>query len=125
MKLIPPARLTFWRSVFALTGVLPLLAVYQILGSARKLGVDLSASRSWQGLVAGLALIGFISLILLILTGSRQRERILFLVEFPDTRNSAPWTGILPVAVGLAGFTVLFMVPTIQSLFGGLGWMRF
>ena len=125
MKFIPPSRLTFWRSVFALTGVLDFLAVYQILGSAGKLGVDLSVSRAWQGLVAGLALMGFISLILLILTGSRHREQILSLVEFPDTANGGTWRGILPVAVGLAGFTVLFMVPTIQSLFGGLGWMRF
>ena len=125
MKLIPPSRLTFWRSVFALTGLLPFLAIYQILGSARKLGVDLSVSRPWQGLIAALALMGFVSLIFLILTLSRYRERVLSLVEFPDTKNGSAWMGILPVAVGLAGFTILFMIPAIQSLLGGLGWMRF
>ena len=125
MKFIPPSRLTFWRSVFALTGVLPFLALYQILGSAAKVGVDLSISQPWQGLVAGLALMGLLSLFLLALTFSRYRERVLSLVEFPDTTNVGPWTGIIPVAVGLAGFTVLFMIPAIQSSVGGLGWMRF
>jgi hypothetical protein len=125
MKLIPPSRLTFWRSVLGLTGLLPFLAVYQIVGSATKLGVDLSVSRPWQGLIVAMALMGFISLILLILTGSRYRERVLSLVEILDAANGGTWMGIVPVAVGLAGFTVLFMVPTIQSLFGGLGWMRF
>src|SRR5687767_10164948 len=123
MKLIPPSRLTFWRSVFALTGLLPFLAIYQILGNARKLGVDLSVSRPWQGLIAALALMGFVSLIFLILTLSRYRERVLSPVEFPDTKNGSAWMGILPVAVGLAGFTILFMIPAIQSLLGGLGWM--
>ena len=88
MKFIPPSRLTFWRSVFALTGVLPFLALYQILGSAAKVGVDLSISRPWQGLVAGLALMGLLSLFLLALTFSRYRERVLSLVEFPDTTNA-------------------------------------
>ena len=125
MKLIPPSRLTFWRSVFALTGILPFLAIYQILGSAAKLGVDLSISRPWQGLIAGLALIGLLSFFLLTVTWSSYRERLLSLVEFPDTANSSTWMGILPIAVGLAGFTVLLMIPIIQSTLGGWGWMRF
>ena len=125
MKFIPPSRLMFWRSVFALTGVLPFLALYQILGNAAKVGVDLSISRPWQGLVVGLALMGLLSLFLLSLTFSRYRERVLSLVEFPDTTNVGAWMGIVPVAVGLAGFTILFMIPAIQSTFGGLGWLRF
>ena len=125
MKLLHPSRLTFWRAVFALTGLLPFLAIQQVLGSAAKLGVDLSISRPWQGLIAALALVGLFSLFLLVLTWSRYRERLLSLVEFPDTANSSAWMGIVPGAVSLAGFTVLFMIPTIQSLFGGLGWMRF
>src|SRR5918993_3870737 len=125
MKLIPPSRLTFWRPVFALTGLLPFLAIYQIFGSARQLGVDLSISRPWQGLIAVLALMALVSLILLTLTASHHRTRVLSLVEFPDTKNGDAWMGIVPVAVGLAGFTILFMIPMIQTLLGGLGWMRF
>jgi len=71
MKLIPPSRLAFWRSAFALTGLLPLLALYQILGGAAKLGVDLSISLAWQGLVPGLWLLGLLSLFLLALSETR------------------------------------------------------
>jgi hypothetical protein len=126
MKLISPSRLTFWRLVFALMGLLPFLAIQQIFGSAGKLGVDLSISRPWQGLVAGLALIGLLSLSLLIVSWSRYRERLLSRIEFPERlAYGRSWMGIVPVAVALAGFSVLFMIPTIQGLFGGLGWMRF
>ena len=109
MKFIPPSCLTFWRSVFALTGLLPFLVVYQVLGSAEKLGVDLSVSRPWQGLIAGLVLLGLLSLLLLTLTfrpGSHRpgalsggqaftfdRERLLSLVEFPDTTHGSAWMG--------------------------------
>jgi len=125
MKLIPPSRLTFWRLSFALTGLLPFLAVYQILGGAPELGVDLSASLPWQGLAAILGLMGLLSLFFLILTGSRYRERMLSLVQLPDITKSNAWVGIPLVALALVGFSVLFMVPRIQSLVGGFGWMRF
>jgi hypothetical protein len=126
MKLIPPSRLTFWRSVFALTGLLPFLAIYQIVGSAEKLGVDLAVSRPWQGLIASLALMGLISLGLLVFTWFPQREPLLALVEFPERlAQGRSWIGIVLVAAALAGFSVLFMIPAIQSLFGGFGWMRF
>jgi hypothetical protein len=125
MKFLPPSRLTFWRSVFTLTGLLPFLAMGQILSTVEKMGVDLTVSRPWQGLVAGLGLMGLLSLFLLVLTWSRYRERLLALVEFPDYTSGGAWMGIVPVAVGLAGFTVLVMLPAIQSLIDGLGWMRF
>ncbi|HJQ14041.1 MAG TPA: hypothetical protein VJ830_04760 [Anaerolineales bacterium] len=126
MKLILPSRLIFWRWVFTVTGLLPLLTIYQILSGAPKLGVDLSASLAWQGLIAVLALVGLLSLCLLALTFSRSRESVLSLVETPDsiTKNGA-WMGIILIAAGLAGFTILFMFPKVQSLVGGFGWMRF
>lgn len=126
MKLISPSRLTFWRWVFTITGLLPFLAIYQILGGASKLGVDLSASLPWQGLIAGLALVGLLSLCLLTITFSRYRERILSLMEAPEhvTNSYYAGMGIVLVSVAWIGFTVLFMHPKMQSLFGGLGWMR-
>ena len=110
MKLILPSRLTFWRWVFTITGLLPFLAIYQLLSGAPKLGVDLSASLPWQGLIAALALVGLLSLCLLALTFSRSRERALSLVEVLGslTINGA-WMGIIPIAVGLVGFTILFI----------------
>jgi hypothetical protein len=124
----------FWRSVFALTGALFLLSVSQIVGSAHKLGVDFSASPSWTGFILVLGLIGIASLLLLTFTfrlgsgqtWSRYRERILSLAEFPERASSRlTWIGIGFVTIALIGFTILFMVPGIQSRFGGMGWMRF
>ena len=126
MNIIQPSRLTFWRFIFAVTAVLAFLSIYQILRSVEKLGVDLSASTSWQGLIAILGLTGVVSLLLLILTGSHYRERILSLAESPERASgSFSWLGILAVTVALTGFTVVNMIPSVQSLFTGLGWMRF
>jgi hypothetical protein len=126
MKIIQPSRLTFWRSVFGLSGVLSFLSITQILGSADQLGVDFAASLSWMGMIAVLGLMGLVSLLLLTSTWSHHRERILSLAEFPENAaNKMPRMGIVFVTVALTGFTILFMVPYIQSLFGGIGWMRF
>ena len=125
MKIILPSRFAFWRSIFAFTSLLAFLSVVQVLGSAEKLGVDLSVSAAWWGLTLVLGLIGTASLLLLALTWSSNRDRILSLAEFPERfPNNSAWIGILPVALALTGFTVLFMVPFFQSFIGGLGWLR-
>jgi hypothetical protein len=134
MNMIQPSRLTFWRFLFLLSGLLPFFAISQIVSSTEKLGVDLSLSRSWQGLIALLGLMGLVSLLLLASTlrlgsgqtWSHQRERILSLAEFPERFSTGkPWIGILPVVIAVTGFTLVFMVPSMLSLFGRLGWMRF
>ena len=126
MNIIQPSRLILWRFIFALSGVLPFLAVAQILRDVNELGVDLSISSAWQTLIAGLGLMGLTSFFLLTSTWSRYRERILSLAEFPERVMSArPWIGALLTAVGVTGFSVLFMLPFAQNFFGGLGWLRF
>jgi hypothetical protein len=138
MNIILPSRLTFWRSIFILSGLAPFLAISQIVRSTAKLGVDLSLSRSWQGLIVVLGLMGSLSLLFLASTWSRHtgtgqvcargkgRERILSLAEFPDRfTNGMPWIGILPVVVAVTGFTIVFMIPSVLSLVGRLGWTRF
>jgi hypothetical protein len=126
MKIILPSRLTFWRSLFALTGLLAFLSIVQILGSAARLGVDLSVSTAWRGLLLLLGLLGTASLLLLTLTGSHYCERILAFAEFPERiANRNAWIGVLTGLVALTGFTIVFMIPFFQSFIGGLGWMRF
>lgn len=124
MNIVQPSRLIFWRFVFALTGLLSLFSVFEILTSIPGMGVDLSASASWQGLLALLSLIGFVSLLLLSLTWSRYCERLLSFAEFPEY-ISPTGVGIGLVTVSIMGFTVLFMLPFVQSRISELGWMRF
>ena len=126
MKIIEPSRLTFWRFIFFLTGLLPFLAMSQILENAAKLGVDLSTSASWRGLVTALALLGLLSLLLLASTWSRYREQVLALAEFAERAPSTlRGIGVLLVSLALIGFTLIFLFPFIQKFFGTLGWMRF
>ena len=126
MKLIEPSRLTFWRFIFLLTGLLPFLAISQILENAARLGVDLLVSAPWRGLVLGLALVGSLSLLLLACTWSRYRERILAATEFPEHAPiTIRWVSAMLISLALIGFTAVFLFPFAQKFFGTLGWMRF
>jgi len=121
MKIIQPSRITFWRFVFAVTALLPLLSIWQVLDYAPGLGVDLSASRSWMGLIIGLGTISLITLLFLTLTGSRHQERILALIESPE-RLPRLISGLLLV-ISLIGFTIAPKFPFI-NLLAGIGWIR-
>ena len=126
MTILPPSRFAFWRFIFGLTTALSFLSCYQVLGSAHRLGVNLSASKPWMGLVALLSLVGLLSLLLLMSTWSRYREQILSLVEFPEhVPNHWHWISLLVLALALVGYSVAFMVPFVQRFFGGMGWTRF
>jgi len=52
-------RLIFWRVTLALTGLLALLAAWQMLGAARELGIAVQTSKTWLALLGGLGLISF------------------------------------------------------------------
>lgn len=125
MNIIQPSRLTFWRFIFGVTAALPLLSIYQLLQRANELGVDLSASTRWMGLIAGFGLIGFLPFLVLTATWSRYDERILSSAELPERIAArSRWIGVLLFSVALVGFTVAFMVPALQSFFGGMSWIR-
>jgi hypothetical protein len=126
MKIIQPSRLTFWRSVFALTAALSFLSISQILGSANQLGVDFSASKSWMGLVVLLGILGLLSLLFFAATWSRYREQTLSFAELPERVSSnLHWISLLVLTLALTGYSIAFMFPFIQKFFGGMGWMRF
>jgi len=125
MNIIQPARLTFWRFVFIVSAAIPFLSIYQLLGRAKTLGVDFSASTSWMGLIAGFGFIGLFPLLFLTTTWSRYRERILSFAESPErTPDKMRRIGASLFILALIGFTVVFMFPFIQNFFGGLGWIR-
>jgi hypothetical protein len=125
MNILQPSRLTFWRFIFAVSAALPFLSIYQLLGRASELGVDLSASTAWMGLIAGFGVIGLFPLLFLTSAGSPHHERILSLAEFPDRApDMVRWIGGLLVGLAPIGFTAVFMIPFIQNFFGGIGWIR-
>jgi len=126
MNIIQPSRLTFWRSVFALTAALSFLSVIQILRSGTKLGVDFSVSRAWMGVVSLLGLLGLLSLTFFALTWSRYREPLLSFAEFPEQRSKAlRWISLPVLALAIAGYSLVSMLPFFQEFFSSLGWARF
>jgi hypothetical protein len=131
MNIILPSRSVFWRFIFLLTAVMPFLAIYQLFGRAKVLGVNISASIFWMALLGGLGLFGLFSLLLFASTlrpfaGSRYRERIFSLLESPERApDSVRWIGALLIVLAVIGFTGVFMISVIQSRFGSVGWMRY
>jgi len=124
MIITQPSRLTFWRLIFALTALLPFLAIRQLLDLLPKFGVDLSASRSWMGLILALGALGALSLLFLISTWSRFNERILSLAESPERLSGkARWISALFFFIALFGFTIAFKLPFIEFL-SGVVWLR-
>jgi hypothetical protein len=125
MNITQPTRLTFWQFIFAVSAAISLLSVYQLLGRAKALGVDLSASTAWMGLLTGLGLLGLFALLLLVSTGFRYRERILSLAESAErAHDQLRPMGALLFSLAAVGFTLIFMLPFVQSFFGGVGWIR-
>jgi hypothetical protein len=125
MKIIQPTRPAFWRFIFAVSAALPLFSICQLLGRAKTLGVDLSASTAWVALIAGLGSIGLLFALLLAATGSRSGERILSFAESPERApGELRWVGILLMGLALIGFTSVYLIPFIQSFFGRVGWIR-
>src|SRR5690242_9612847 len=111
MNIILPSRLTLWRFLFTLIGVLSCLAASEVLGSLPGKGVELAASPAWIGLIALLGVTGLVSWLLLAATWSRYGERLLSLAEFPDrVKGGFAWMGIGLVTAAVTGFTVFFML---------------
>jgi len=125
MKITQPSRDTFWRAVFLTNAALPFLSIWQSIDLAQALEIDIRTRISWIGLLAGLFILGFISLLAWILTWFRYKERILFLAESPIRMLRNRWTGWFLLIFSIIGYTATFAFPPLQTLFGGEGWIRF
>jgi hypothetical protein len=117
-----PSRLTFWRSVLLLTGMLPFLAIWNFLRLAQELNVAILSSRPWMGALAVLGIGGLAALLTLTSTGFRTRERTLSLLELPARIR---WLGFFFLFLSLIGYTIVFSIPFSRDLLGDLGWVRF
>lgn len=126
MKIIQPARDTFWRAVFLTSAALPFLSIRQSVQLARTLEVDFLTRPSWMGLLTGLFLLGLIPLLAWTLTWSRSKERILAFAESPERlADKFLWLGWVILPISIAGYTAVFMQPFVIKVFGNEGWMRF
>jgi len=83
--------------------------------------VVVTSSKSWMGLLVGLAIIGLSALLALISTWFRTRERTLSWLEISARIR---WFGFFLVPLALIGYTLVFAIPFTRDLFGDLGWVR-
>lgn len=126
MNIIYPSRSAFWRFLLLVSAVIVFRTVYQLLGRVKILGVDLSASPSWLGLITGLGLLGLLALLLFALTWSRYQEQICSLLELPERFPARmSWIGALLLGLALTGFIFIFLIPFVRMFFGSISWMRF
>src|SRR5512137_301775 len=125
MTIRQPDRLTFWRIILALSTLLTLPAVSQILEVTREQKASDVAGSHWS-LVIGLVLIlGSATLVLFILLLTNRRDSILLRMDsFPVAQGK--WKAI-PVAL-LVMFLIIYPAVMMHPYYGMLldkSWIRF
>jgi hypothetical protein len=120
-----PSRLIFWRITLALTGLLALLAAWQLFGVAYKLGIVVQTSKTWLALLGGLGLIGFSGFAGAILT---------FYAAWRNWFQGFDLTARLPaalkflaaplLALSLLGYSLILLHPYYGKLIRGEGAVR-
>ncbi len=119
-------RLIFWRITLALTGLLALLAAWQMLGAAHKLGIAVQNSKTWLALFGGLGLIGFSGFAGAVLTfyavWKNWFERFDLAARIPTSLRlaAAPL-----LAFCLLGYSLLLLHPYYGKLIRGEEAVRF
>lgn len=119
-------RLLFWRITLALTGLLALLAAWQMFGVAHKLGITVQTSKTWLALLGGLGLISFSGFAGAVLTfyaaWKNWFERFDLAARVPTSLRlaAAPL-----LAFSLLGYSLLLLHPYYGKLIRGEGAVRF
>jgi len=126
MKIIQPARSTFWRFILGISAVLPFLSIWQVITIGVDLGVDIPTRPSWMGLLVGLSLLGLIPLFAWTLTLSQHNERVLAFTESPEIiLKRFRWLGWVLLVLAVGGYTLTYSMPFVRKLFGMESWIRF
>jgi len=120
-----PSRLIFWRFTLLITGLLAILAAWQMFGVAHKLGIAIQTSKAWLGLFGGLGLIAFSGLAGVALTLSATWkswfERF-DLVSRASDRLKLP--AALLLAIFLLAYPASLLLPDYGALLARAGVMR-
>jgi len=116
-----PYRLAFWRTALAITALFVFTAIWQFVVLAEELGVVVTSSSSWMGLLVALAVMELSALLALTSTWFRTRERTLSWLEILARFR---WLGFFLVPLALIGYTLVFAAPFTRDLLGNLGWVR-
>lgn len=119
-------RHLFWRITLALTGLLAVLAAWQMLGVAHKLGIAVQTSKTWLALLGGLGLLGVLAFAGAALTFQAVFkdwwcERLDLTARLPTALRL---TAAPLLAFSLLGYSLLLLHPYYGKLIRGEGGMR-
>jgi hypothetical protein len=119
-----PSRPDLLRVILLVTAVLALLSVWDLIGVAQRLGVDLSASRNWMGMLASLGGLGLIALLGGTVAFSQTGDGLLARLAARLSALATPWwMGILLFSVALVSYSLFTFSPP-GALINSALWAR-
>ena len=119
-----PSRPVLLRSILLVTAALSLLAVWDLIGLAQRLGVDLRASLNWMGMLTALSALAVLALLGVAVSFSKAAQGLWsrFAVDV-WSRGIPQWVGIPLLSIALV-FYSLFTFSPIGALMNSALWAR-
>jgi hypothetical protein len=119
-----PSRPVLLRSILLVTAALSLLTVWDLIGLAQRLGVDLRSSLNWMGMLASLSGLAIAALLGGTAGFSKIGDGLLSrFVAGVRIREIPQWTGIPLLSIALV-FYSLFTFSPIGALMNSALWAR-
>jgi hypothetical protein len=119
-----PSRPVLLRSILLITAVIGLLAVWDLIGLAQRLGVDLRSSINWMGTLAALGGFAILALLGAVAGFSKAGEglisRWIARVQIQDIPH---WAGIPLFSTALIAYS-LFTFSSLGALINSAMWLR-
>jgi hypothetical protein len=119
-----PPRLPLLRGFLLITAGLSLLAVWDLIGLAHRMGVELSSSVNWMGMLAILSILAGLALFGVVVSFSEASERLWprFATDIWG-RNATRWVGIPLFFMALISYS-LFTFSSTGALINSALWAR-
>ncbi|MGZ9163760.1 MAG: hypothetical protein ACXW4U_01140 [Anaerolineales bacterium] len=119
-----PSRPILLRSILLITAGLSLLAVWDLIGLAHRLGVELSSSVNWMGMLAALGMLVALALFGIVMSFSKVGERLWArLAAGIWSQSTTRWVGIPLFFMPLISYS-LFTFSSMGTLINSALWAR-
>lgn len=119
-----PSRLILLRSILLITAGLALLAVWDLIDLAHRLGVDLNSSVNWMGMLAALGVLAVLALFGIVSSFSKAGEGLWpRFAAAVSSWNITRWVGIPLFFMALILYS-LFTFSSIGALLNSAMWAR-
>jgi hypothetical protein len=117
-----PTQLTFWRLISGITFSLACLSLWDAFSLTEKLGIAPFSSKSWLVILGTLALIGLLSLALLVLTLTADGKKLFKKLE--NLPHIPVWLALTGFAMLQAAFPLFYLHPYYGALLGKQAFIR-